>query len=175
MKILLDENVSNDLPLLEKQLRERGYDLKSMSHIAPSTLDPDVLQIANKEGRTIITQDSDFSAHKFRDNLSMPYGVIFLDIGKYSHYYSVRQDSVFSRKLASVIDTLAKEEYDLCDTVITITQTSNGTMSIRPKKYKNKKEVVTGYFYMEEDSLELSDSLSITAIVSGSDGNEKQD
>ncbi len=165
MKILLDENISSDLPLLEKLLREVGYDLVSMSDIAPRTLDPDVLKIAAQEGRTIITQDGDFSAHRFHDNLSIPYGVIFIDIGKYAKYKADRQNPQLIRRLGIVIDSIAREP-DLRETVMKITMSPNGAMKLRPKRDKNRKETSTGFVYIEESiGLAISETIVVTTTT----------
>jgi len=165
VKILLDENISSDLPLLEILLQEKGYDLVSMSDIAPRTLDPEVIKIATQEGRTIITQDSDFSAHRFHDNLSIPYGVIFIDIGKYAKHKGDRQNLQTMQRLGIVIDSIARE-HNLYNAIMKITLSANGRMKLRPKRDKNSKEMPTGFMYLEDEVGTFTDSITATVISS---------
>jgi predicted nuclease of predicted toxin-antitoxin system len=152
VKFLLDETVSTFIPLLGDFLRENDYDVTSMSVIAPRTPDPEVLRLATQEGRTIITHDSGFSAYRFRDNLHMPYGVIFIEDSKHELN---RRDSLFTRKMTYAIGYIAAQvaggEYNLSDMVFTITQpTPFGPMRIRPKRDKAIRQVSTNMMYAEE-------------------------
>ncbi len=170
MKFLLDETVSTFIPLLGDLLREKDYDVTSMSVIAPRTPDPEVLRLAIQEGRTIITHDSGFSAYRFRDNLHMPYGVIFIEDSKHEVN---RRDSLFTRKMAHAIDYIAAHvaagEYYLSDTVFTITQpTPFGPMRIRPKRDKTIREVSTNMLYAEDQLYAEDEDVLISVPIESS-------
>jgi len=57
MNILADESV--DAPVVEA-LRKAGHDTEFVLEIAPGISDADVLQLANKKNRFVITTDKDF-------------------------------------------------------------------------------------------------------------------
>lgn len=58
MKFLLDENVEHRLALF---LTEQGHDCASIAHDYPGALaDDDVLEIARRDRRILITNDLDF-------------------------------------------------------------------------------------------------------------------
>lgn len=152
MKILLDENVNTQLPLLKSYLQEKGYDVIEQATLAASAPDLDVLALATQQSRTVISFDGDFSAHRFRDNHPIPYGVIFIEESK--HKVNL-DDALMTRKIVSVIEGIAASTASnpdiLCDTIFTLTQpTPYGVMKIRPKKYKNRKEIVLNLIYVEE-------------------------
>lgn len=57
MRLLADENI----PLRAVQLlREMGHDVLSICEIAPKTSDEDVLELAEKDERILLTFDKDF-------------------------------------------------------------------------------------------------------------------
>ncbi|MCR4314157.1 MAG: DUF5615 family PIN-like protein [Candidatus Uhrbacteria bacterium] len=58
MKLLVDENV--DIRIV-KILREKGFDVLSIYETSPSITDNEVLEIATREGRLVVTGDLDFS------------------------------------------------------------------------------------------------------------------
>ena len=58
-------------------LRDSGHDVRWALETDRSTSDPNLLETATQEGRTLITYDSDFGelVHKFR--AQAPYGIVF--------------------------------------------------------------------------------------------------
>jgi predicted nuclease of predicted toxin-antitoxin system len=78
MKILPDENVTVQLPLLHSLLQEKGYDVVAQRIIAPGVPDEDVIARATQLGRTIITFDTDFPIHMFKYSRTVPFGVILI-------------------------------------------------------------------------------------------------
>ena len=75
MKFLANENI----PLASiKLLRDSGHDVFSISEKNPGISDREVLDIANKENRTIITFDSDYGELVFFDGFPCPNGVLYL-------------------------------------------------------------------------------------------------
>jgi predicted nuclease of predicted toxin-antitoxin system len=57
MQLLADENVSLKAVQL---LREKGHDVLSISESMPQTADEDILEIATRESRIVLTFDKDF-------------------------------------------------------------------------------------------------------------------
>lgn len=75
MKLLANEN----FPLKSVQLlRDKGFDIKAIGTDNPSISDPDALQIAEKEERTIITFDKDYGELIYKHGYKPTAGVIFL-------------------------------------------------------------------------------------------------
>lgn len=66
MKFISDENLGIQIPRFLKSL---GYDITSVTEIALSRPDTDVLAIANKENRILITTDKDFGELVFKEKL----------------------------------------------------------------------------------------------------------
>ena len=67
MKFLLDENVD---ARLAAYLRERGYDVATVVDDYPQrTLDRDLLELAQSQGRILITNDLDFGDLVMRERL----------------------------------------------------------------------------------------------------------
>jgi predicted nuclease of predicted toxin-antitoxin system len=60
---LADECVAG--PVVAR-LREAGHDVTYMAELAPSTTDPEVVAIAHREGRLLLTEDKDFGELVFR-------------------------------------------------------------------------------------------------------------
>lgn len=77
MKFLTDENLGRKVP---QYLREAGYDVISCLQ---GSSDIEVLQLANKEERVLITLDKDFGELVFKEKL-IHKGVIFLRLRKES-------------------------------------------------------------------------------------------
>ena len=78
MKFLLDENVDIRLAPF---LREQGHDVTAVAQDYPHNLaDRDVLALAHREGRTLITNDRDFGELIVRHRLPHA-GVILLRLG----------------------------------------------------------------------------------------------
>jgi len=57
MKFLADENVEK--PIVD-MLRDKGHDVLFMSEITSGTIDDQLLEQANLEARTLLTNDKDF-------------------------------------------------------------------------------------------------------------------
>ena len=57
VKLLLDENIDSRVT---KLLRSRGYDASSIAELKPGLKDAEVLKLARKEKRILITHDRDF-------------------------------------------------------------------------------------------------------------------
>lgn len=78
MKFLLDEGVEFRLALW---LRSQGHDVTAIAYDYPHALpDHEVLAIARREGRVLITNDRDFGELIVRRNLPHT-GVIFFRLG----------------------------------------------------------------------------------------------
>lgn len=77
MRFLLDENI--DLRVAQF-LEERGHDVRSISRDYDHALpDDEVLALAVREGRTLITQDRDFGELVFRRGYPHA-GIIYLRV-----------------------------------------------------------------------------------------------
>ena len=57
MKLLLDENVPKSV---YKELQKRGYEVAHIIYLKRGIKDREVIEIANRENRIIITLDEDF-------------------------------------------------------------------------------------------------------------------
>lgn len=57
MRLLADENIERGMV---KTLRSKGHDIKAISEISPRASDEEVLAIARKERRLLLTRDKDF-------------------------------------------------------------------------------------------------------------------
>jgi len=57
MRLLADENIPRRAI---ERLRRKGHDVLAICESAPRTLDEDVMQLAEKEGRILLTFDKDF-------------------------------------------------------------------------------------------------------------------
>ena len=86
MKFLTDENIGFEVI---KPLRKYGFDIKSILEINPGTQDAEVLSLANKEGRIVITTDKDFGELVFVNKL-VHKGVILLRLKKDSSRNKLR-------------------------------------------------------------------------------------
>ncbi|MDT0631132.1 DUF5615 family PIN-like protein [Rubrivirga sp. S365] len=75
MRLLADENVSLLSILL---LRDRGLDVVSVLETHPGLDDPDVIRLARRLGRALITFDSDIGERIFKDGDPPPPSVIYL-------------------------------------------------------------------------------------------------
>lgn len=74
IKFLVDESVEYGIVLF---LRAKGFDVYSISEENPSISDPEVLDLAYKQKRVLITNDKGFSKLIFKDKLKS-YGVILI-------------------------------------------------------------------------------------------------
>ena len=77
MKFLANENFP--LPSVHF-LRESGYDIVAIGETSPSISDDEVMELAIKSGRTILTFDRDYGELIFRKGYKPDAGVIFLRI-----------------------------------------------------------------------------------------------
>ena len=74
MKFITDENLGIKVP---DYLKDLGFDIVSVAQIARGDPDKKVLEIANKQGRILITLDKDFGELVFKEKL-IHAGVILL-------------------------------------------------------------------------------------------------
>ena len=75
MRLLADENVSLPSILL---LREQGLDVASVMETHPGLDDPDVIRLARRLARALVTFDSDIGERIFKDGDPPPPGVLYL-------------------------------------------------------------------------------------------------
>ena len=75
-RLLADENISHKTIKIIKQL---GIDITSVRETTPGATDREVVKIANREKRVIITFDKDFGEIIVRNGLKAP-GLILLRI-----------------------------------------------------------------------------------------------
>ena len=73
-KFLADENIP--IKAVEA-LRQKNIDIISILEISPSLSDREVLGLANRQGRVIITFDTDFGKLAFKEKLKVK-GIILL-------------------------------------------------------------------------------------------------
>ncbi len=74
MKFIADENLGIKVP---DYLKNLGFDIVAVTQIARGDPDKKVLEIANKQGRVLITLDKDFGELVFKEKL-IHSGVILL-------------------------------------------------------------------------------------------------
>jgi predicted nuclease of predicted toxin-antitoxin system len=74
MKFLVDENIGVSLINF---LRDKEYDVKSVSEFFPSNDDASLIKIACKEDRIIITNDKDFGYLSFKAKSPPPSIILF--------------------------------------------------------------------------------------------------
>ena len=77
MRILADENISEQVVV---RLRAAGQDVRWTKETDRGEADPNLLELATRERRTLITYDKDFGALVNRDGMSAPHGVILFRI-----------------------------------------------------------------------------------------------
>ena len=83
IRFLANENV----PLASvHRLREAGYDVLAVSESLPGTSDADVLSLAHREDRIILTFDRDYGELIYRRGLQPPLGLIHLRFTPESPY-----------------------------------------------------------------------------------------
>ena len=73
MRILADENM---LERAVASLRADGHDVLWAAEANRSAADPNLLELATQEGRTLITFDKDFGDLVFLENLPAPFGIL---------------------------------------------------------------------------------------------------
>ena len=79
--LLADENVPKEAVLA---LRHLGCDLAWVQEIAPGLKNGDVVDLARKQGRVLLTFDKDFGELVFREGYTGLRGVILIRIGPHS-------------------------------------------------------------------------------------------
>lgn len=94
MRILADENISEQVIV---RLRAAGQDVRWTKETDRGEADPNLLKLATRERRTLITYDKDFGAILNRDGMSAPHGVILFRI------HSDVPDSVKAEFVASSV------------------------------------------------------------------------
>jgi predicted nuclease of predicted toxin-antitoxin system len=77
LKFLADENFPGDAI---KVLSEKGYDIKWIGSFAAGSSDEEVLEIAMKELRILITFDKDFGELAFKRGLPAACGIILFRV-----------------------------------------------------------------------------------------------
>ena len=77
MRFLANENIPIEAV---ESLRRAGLDIVSVAETMPRTGDVDVLEVANREQRVVITFDKDFAELVFREHRNALAGVILLRI-----------------------------------------------------------------------------------------------
>jgi len=80
LKFIVDVGVSNKV---EKWLAEQGFDVKTVRNIDPMISDHEIVKIASKENRIVITMDKDFGELVYRTNIDHA-GVLLLRLEGYS-------------------------------------------------------------------------------------------
>ncbi len=110
LKFLLDENISQKTADF---LLKLGYDVKLVAKDLKGAKDKDILEVAFKEKRIILTQDKDFCDLVFRDSLPCR-GIILL-----------RLNSYFSEAINKVLDLfLNSNEENLQDKFVVLAEKS---------------------------------------------------
>ena len=81
MRFLADENVSR---FVVEGLRVAGFDVAAIGAMNPGASDADVLGIASREDRILVTEDRDFGELVIRQRLSIR-GVVLLELDRLSN------------------------------------------------------------------------------------------
>ncbi|MEK7794662.1 MAG: DUF5615 family PIN-like protein [Candidatus Hydrogenedentota bacterium] len=77
MKILLDENVVLGVA---DRMRQLGHDVKHVLTDCPGSLDKQILDIAAKEGRLLVTFDKGFGRLVFLEGIKQVEGIILFRV-----------------------------------------------------------------------------------------------
>lgn len=77
MRILADENISEQVVI---RLRSSDCDVRWVKETYRGEGESSLLELATREGRTLITYDKDFGDLVNRDGISAPHGVILFRI-----------------------------------------------------------------------------------------------
>jgi predicted nuclease of predicted toxin-antitoxin system len=81
MRFLADENVTRQII---ERLRADGFNVTSIGETRSGALDKDILEVADAEGRILITEDQDFGEMVVRQRLPIG-GVILLELDRLSN------------------------------------------------------------------------------------------
>lgn len=106
IKFLIDESVEHGIVLF---LREQGFDVISISEENPSITDPDVLHLAYKQKRVLITNDKGFSRLVFKEKQKSQ-GVILIRL-----QYAATDEKIL--RLDEVLKSKAKKLIKLFTTI----------------------------------------------------------
>ena len=87
MKILADENIPVSIV---KALREDGNDVSEARLVCGGCTDDQIIDLANREHRILLTQDRDFGELAIRWQISVP-GIIKLDMPEASNALKARR------------------------------------------------------------------------------------
>jgi predicted nuclease of predicted toxin-antitoxin system len=88
MRFLADENVPR---VVIERLRAEGHDIISVAEMQPSISDDEVLNVAEADGRILITGDRDFGEMVVRQRLKLR-GVLLLELDRLPN--AMRADTV---------------------------------------------------------------------------------
>ena len=99
MKILADENM---LEQAVAYLRAAGHDVRWARETNRSAADPNLLELATQEERTLITFDTDFGELVHRYRMPAPFGILIFRLHN-AVPYSVKAD--FIARAATAWDT----------------------------------------------------------------------
>ncbi|MFW6069301.1 MAG: DUF5615 family PIN-like protein [Chloroflexota bacterium] len=113
-RFLVDAGVGS---LAERHLSQSGYDVKTVRDINPSMDDRDILQLAVKEQRIVVTMDKDFGEYVFRSGLDHR-GVLLL-----------RMEDANGQSKARVLARIVSEHEDMLAGHFTVYQ--RGKLRIR--------------------------------------------
>ena len=91
LKFIVDVGVSNKV---EKWLAAQGFDVLNVRDIDPRLPDHEIVKIATKENRMVITMDKDFGELVYRTNINHT-GVLLLRLDGYSSQESVNEVNSF--------------------------------------------------------------------------------
>ncbi|WP_425390137.1 DUF5615 family PIN-like protein [Ekhidna sp.] len=80
MKFLADENFPGSSVAF---LRERNIDVRWISEVSPGISDEEVIKFSNKEGRTILTHDSDYGELIYKSGHKPNSGVIYFRLSSF--------------------------------------------------------------------------------------------
>jgi predicted nuclease of predicted toxin-antitoxin system len=77
VRFLADENIAS---LAISALRSSGVDVLAVADVSPGAPDVDVLGLANREGRVLVTFDKDFAELAYRRELAVSAGAVLLRV-----------------------------------------------------------------------------------------------
>lgn len=109
MKFITDENLGIRVP---KYLVGLGFDIVSVKEIAQGAPDTDILELANTQGRILITLDKDFGDLVFKEKL-IHTGVILLRL---------KDESVENKKKVLLRELSSKKKFENKFTVVSDTK-----------------------------------------------------
>lgn len=117
MKLLANENFPYKSVYY---LKEKGYDVLSIGMDNPGILDSEIMEIAIRENRLIITFDRDYGELIFRYNYKPEQGVIYLRLDKYQPH----------EPALIIEDIITNKEFDLTNALTVV-----NNYGIRQRKY----------------------------------------